>query len=226
MTKYFLITTIILGLVSGANVSYSEEVPTQENIEPSTEVSPPETTETQPIPPTPDVILAEETSDPIVTPPTAEESEVLPEEVPTENTALVQPQIFVARPEPQKIIERKVTKKILLDKSATHSCEPSLFSINLKNGGSTQINISLLKNSVEGFESLEIGSLPKGIDVKINGTEEYLKQIETNEESVTLSISKQGGAQTGSFNVPIIYTIKNQSRTSSAICQINLVNNV
>ncbi len=226
MTKYFLITTIILGLVSGANVSYSEEVPTQENIEPSTEVPAPETTETQPIPPTPDVILAEETSDPIVTPPTAEEPEVLPEEVPTENTALVQPQIFVARPEPKKTIERKVTKKIVLDKNATHSCEPSLFSINLRNGGSTQINISLLKNSATGFGSLEIGSLPKGIDVKINENGQYSKQIEENEESISLSISKQSGAQTGSFNVPIIYTIQNPSRASSFICQINLVNNV
>jgi len=194
-------------------VSYSEELETSQG---STHENIP--VEQTPQVVEPEVILTEETT----------VETLVPEQVPEEPAIIVPEKIikeaFFEKTEPKKLIEHVLTKKIILDKHATHSCESSLFSIDLEEGA-TQINLLIHRDERSGFGTLDIGNLPKGIDIKIYATGEYSKQVQENEASIKLSITKQSGAQKGSFNVPIIYTMKDSLGTSSSICQINIINN-
>ncbi len=218
---------IVTMFILTTHISYSQEVPnneveTSEN-EPSSEILVPReqiensvetssnTDESQP----------ESTNEGVEELPTDRELEAL-------GDAIVEPIIeepkVIWRPATiPNLSERQVTRKIVIDPNATHSCTLSDFSTDLGNG-TTQVSIMLTKANQPGVENLEIGSLPDGINVKIVATGSYTKTIEQKESSVLVLVSKQNGAQQGSFNIPILYTLKNPEKTSTAICQINIVN--
>ncbi len=217
MNKYaFTIIALGISLIS-TNVSYSEELLESAEQEPT-------------------ATTTEETLSPEESLPTTPETELDPGLVlPTETPALEEAMISLTPESPvlekiqplnlQKdlLTERKVTKKITIDKNASHSCQSDQFSIVLRDGISSNVEIKLVKNLDNILETLEIGSLPKGIDVKINDT--YIKSIDPIQNSITITLSKQTDAQKGSFNVPIFYTSKTSEKTSVSICQINIINN-
>lgn len=115
--------------------------------------------------------------------------------------------------------ERKLEKKIQIDKNAFHSCAVNNFTIDIS--GQKQLTVELrLEGMRSDFEHLEIGSLPLGIDITFLSNADYNWQPQKDQEATVLQIINQEGSQKGNFSIPIIY----QSGNSTTICQINVIN--
>lgn len=117
---------------------------------------------------------------------------------------------------------RTFAKGVRLDKSARHTCSVKPFQVTPSQGGSVKSQIFLVKNSGSLY-TLEIGGLPKGIDVRFESTNDYSYTPLSEESVVELVVSQGAYARKGNFNIAIIYTRHGESE-SSAICQINIVN--
>jgi len=116
--------------------------------------------------------------------------------------------------EPLKI--RKFEKMINIKNLDDLSCSADQFSVNIKEGETKFVNIKL---SGQGIKNLEIGSLPDGIDIIFAENNDY--QIFTNKDIVQIKIYRQKGSERGNFSIPIIFN----SRSSTIICQINIITN-
>jgi hypothetical protein len=116
--------------------------------------------------------------------------------------------------EPLKV--RKFEKIINIKNTDNLFCSVDPFSINISEGETKFVNIKL---SGGGMKTLEIGSLPAGIDIVFAENNDY--QISTNNDIVQLKIYRQKGSEKGNFSLPIIFSSKN----STIICQINVITN-
>ncbi|MEK7453168.1 MAG: hypothetical protein AAB614_02960 [Patescibacteria group bacterium] len=115
--------------------------------------------------------------------------------------------------------ERKLEKLIILDKKAKHRCQAGNFTIDISNQNSAIVELGL--NGKRGnFENLEIGSLPKGIDITFFNNADYSLSPLKSENHALLQIVNQVGSQKGNFSIPIIY----QRGNSTVVCQINVIN--
>jgi len=118
--------------------------------------------------------------------------------------------------------ERKYTGAIVVDQNAQHHCDLSAFVVDLSEDIIATSTLELYPDG-EALYKIEIGSLPQGIDVTFADTGGYLRYARASESVFELLFTKQDGAQTGNFSVPIIYTLLGD-RDSSVICQLNVVN--
>lgn len=117
---------------------------------------------------------------------------------------------------------RLISKPVVLDKKPTHFCSGSQFSVNMKNTNQKDITLSFSGERGGGF--VEIGNTPNGIDMKVIGQNGYIYDV-TYSNQIGLRITKESGAQKGSFSVPIIYRLdKGVGLESTSICQINIIN--
>jgi len=117
--------------------------------------------------------------------------------------------------------KRNYSKKVTIDFEAPQTCEASQFSVSIKNKLTVRVDITVNK---EYGDILEIGSLPKGIDMVFSTNNNYIYEIQGNETSIPLLITKKVNAQQGSFSIPILYTNKKIGRNSVSICQITILN--
>ncbi len=141
-------------------------------------------------------------------------SEKLPaEEVQTSESS--QP----ALPPQPALKERKLEKRIILDKNAQHECRATNFTIDISNKNSAIVELGL-NGKRDSFEDLEIGSLPVGIDITFLNNANYAWSPAKSDNVAVLQITNQAGSQKGNFSIPIIY----QSGNSTMICQINVIN--
>jgi len=114
-----------------------------------------------------------------------------------------------------------LNKKVEISKASPHRCEADNFTINISNKTSASLKILLKGKKVQRGE-LEIGNLPYGIDITFTQNQNYLQQISQNDNVLDLKIINQEGSQKGSFNIPILYTDKENNQTT--VCQINIIN--
>ena len=73
--------------------------------------------------------------------------------------------------------------------------------------------------------TVEIGGLPKGIDVRFPGESPYAIDVlkdQTSGASLLASVVLPEGAQVGSFTVPVIFT-RTDDGESTVVCQLNIV---
>ena len=121
----------------------------------------------------------------------------------------------------EKLKERKLNREIVTDKNAEHRCDAVNFNLDISKESFASAEFSLTRNTdnIEA-ETIEIGSLPRGIDMIFLDNNDYSYSPDRDENSLVLQVENQVGSQQGNFNVPIIYTIGN----STIICQINIIN--
>lgn len=130
--------------------------------------------------------------------------------------------IIESVPLPPRLLVRNFTKEIIIDPNATHYCEAEPFSIDVSGRSYFSTKIMLKKSQNEDYE-LEIGSLPEGIDVKFSKNGDYLYDLDSDENIVSLRIHNEEGSRIGNFTIPVIFTKKGKEDLST-ICQINIVN--
>ncbi|MCJ7804412.1 hypothetical protein MUP35_01625 [Patescibacteria group bacterium] len=115
--------------------------------------------------------------------------------------------------------KRKLNKSVKIEKNANYNCSVEPFRVNLVNANQALVKLRFQNPEIES--EIEIGSLPLGIDVVIAKNKDYLYQPQLNEQVLNLEITKQEGAQEGSFSIPILYS---KNKNSTIICQINVIN--
>lgn len=86
------------------------------------------------------------------------------------------------------------------------------------------LNAVLTEKKSDISYEIEIGSLPKGFDIRFVNNHDYSFLLGSSENSSDIEITKQSGAPKGNFNIPIIFTQKGVF-DSSVICQLNIINN-
>lgn len=123
---------------------------------------------------------------------------------------------------PEIVVTRIFKKDIVIDQSATHSCQVETFRVDISDKSSETALILLNKSADMSYE-VEIGSLPIGIDVYFAKNELYKYNVASSDTSLELKIIKKNDSQKGDFTIPIFYTQKGINK-SSVICQINIVN--
>lgn len=112
-------------------------------------------------------------------------------------------------------------KEIIIDSAAAQSCDAESFHVEIQRGHSQVIPL-LLQGTGSIDNSVKIGDVPKGaiLTFVANG----LKEITgISFDNLMISADIAPDAQTGSFNVPIIYSITSKNEVSNAMCQLNLV---
>jgi hypothetical protein len=151
----------------------------------------------------------------------AEVDEVAAEEEEEGEEEMIQEYEEPASPEPPLLI-RNFFKDIVIDQSAMHRCEADPFRIDVSGRNIFHTDIAV-ENAFEGEYEMEIGGLPKGIDVTFSKNDDYQYIQSADESSLPLTITNQLGSQKGNFGIPLIYT-KKGVKDSSVICQINIIN--
>jgi hypothetical protein len=115
--------------------------------------------------------------------------------------------------------ERRFEKPVRFDKNPPHSCAAKNFSLNLSG-----VNQAIVEVEFTGMrsdsENLEIGSLPRGIDITFLNNADYSWSPSKSDSGAVLQIINHPGSQKGNFSIPIIYT----SGNSTTVCQINIIN--
>ncbi len=119
---------------------------------------------------------------------------------------------------------RSVDRDVTTDPSATHRCTLDPFATNVSEVDFATVVLRLEREV--GFEySVEVGSLPDGIDVAFVKNSEYFYAPKKKETEIELNIHKDRGASQGSFSIPIIFTkLIDEGKESVAICQMNVMN--
>jgi len=114
-----------------------------------------------------------------------------------------------------------IKKEIIIDSAAAQSCDAESFHVEIQRGHSQVIPL-LLQSSGSTDNSVEIGDVPKGaiLTFVANGLMEITG---ISFDNLMISADIAPDAQTGSFNVPIIYSITSKNEVSHAMCQLNLV---
>lgn len=128
---------------------------------------------------------------------------------------------FIPLPTPP-LKTRRYGVEIFPDLKANHSCEAETLRVDL-----TEQPFAFRKIFLETFAgfsySLEVGSLPDGIDVVFSETKIHLLHTDTPLTEATVEISKQDGARKGDFSIPLIF-IERGAEDSAFICQLNIAN--
>lgn len=120
-----------------------------------------------------------------------------------------------------EIPKATIEKEIIIDSAAAQSCDAESFHVEIQRGHSQVIPL-LLQGTGSIDNSVKIGDVPKGaiLTFVANG----LKEITgISFDNLMISADIAPDAQTGSFNVPIIYSITSKNEVSNAMCQLNLV---
>lgn len=160
-----------------------------------------------------------------------EEGELLPDETAVDVETTTEDEIniteaddtprFTPLPSPP-LKTRRYGVEIFPDLKADHSCEAETLRTDL-----TEQSFAFRKIFLEtypGFSySLEVGSLPDGIDVVFSETKIHLLHTDTPLTEATVEISRQDGARKGDFSIPLIF-IERGETDSAFICQLNIVN--
>jgi hypothetical protein len=127
--------------------------------------------------------------------------------------------------EPEQLSVRRYEKEIIIDELATHTCRADIFRADVQTESSSRARVTLFQNKKKSLPSfLEIGALPAGIDVVFKGNKDYNYTPGTRETVIEFEITRQVGAREWDFTIPIIYTLQDGLKTSSVICQINILN--
>ncbi len=117
---------------------------------------------------------------------------------------------------------RTLSKDIIIDSNATHSCEATPFKIDVSGRHSFSTEVELVRSFEREYEA-EIGSLPSGIDVRFFENGDYVYELDSDDKTLPLLVNNEDGSRKGNFTIPVIFTEKG-SQSSSVICQINVVN--
>lgn len=120
-------------------------------------------------------------------------------------------------------LKTRVFNDFVIDSEAKHYCNSEESRIDLKKAGSATHKIQLFGAGEYQEIKMVVASLPKGIDVYFNENKDYEISFYSDKKDVEVELVIQEGAQVGNFNIPIIYTLKNDANESSVVCQINLV---
>jgi len=151
-----------------------------------------------------------------------EEDNEIEEEQPQENSQeevlLAQMRSFLSEP---VVMPRKLEKQVKIDFSAPFTCKTNNFSIDISNRDQIAFEIELLGEKPQNG-TLEIGSLPLGIDITFLNTASYTWNPGQNDSVAVLRVVKQPNAEKGNFSIVILYT--NNSTQKSSICQVNIIN--
>ncbi len=127
--------------------------------------------------------------------------------------------------EPEQLSVRRYEKNIILDETATHTCRADIFRADLQNETSSRARVTLFQNKKKNLPSfLEIGALPVGIDVVFKSNKDYAYAPGNRETVIEFAITRQVGALEWDFTIPIIYTLQDGEKSSSVVCQINILN--
>ncbi len=227
MNKNIITLNLIIFFLVGIPRSFSQEVFNNEYTEDLISIENVETLEISETQTDPQDIDAENSISEIVS--GALETEVVATEQETIEpieilkTENIKPSVTENRKKTE-MVARKITRDIEPDQNPIHTCKPSIFSVNLKNRSEYQMSLLVENPGEHASQSIEIGSLPKGIDLYFVGENKYKKMSEENKLSVEVKISKDPEAQKGSFNVLFIHTSKTLESESVSICQVNLIN--
>lgn len=119
--------------------------------------------------------------------------------------------------------ERVVDSPVLLDENATQTCGISAFQVDVSGKTNVWNTIVLNKTINSPLGKIEIGSLPRGIDVVFSKNNDYIYNLQSGESIVDLKITNEIGSQKGSFSVPFFYT-ETASSDSTVVCQMNILN--
>lgn len=129
---------------------------------------------------------------------------------------------FFTPPPSPPLKTRRYGIEVFPDPKADHSCEVETLRVDL-----TEQSFAFRKIFLEtypGFSySMEIGSLPDGIDVVFSETKIHLLHTDIPLTEATVEISKQLGARQGDFSIPIIF-FERGVEDSTFICQLNIAN--
>ncbi len=117
--------------------------------------------------------------------------------------------------------DRIFDREIIVDPLAVHTCRAETFPVDITEETSTTTHL-LLTTSSSTREQLEIGSVPKGINVTFGGDRDYTLRPKGG-DPVPVVITKEEDSQTGSFTVPVMYTAFGK-KDSIVICQIGITN--
>ncbi len=226
--------------MSEAELSPAEETTPAPEGESVAETEPSPVEETIPAPEgeaTEDTVPAQETESPCVEETTLQtettkESETTLEETleslplneePISETE--EPVLIPLEPVLPPLKERKLEREITLDENAMHACRALDFNLDISGQNFLKTEF-FLEGRRDGIvsENLEIGSLPRGIDVTFSKNAGYVYAPERSDNSLVLDIENQASSQKGNFNVAIIYTATYEIGSSTALCQINLIN--
>lgn len=127
--------------------------------------------------------------------------------------------------EREELSVRRYDTEIHIDETATHTCRADIFRADLQAQSSSRARVTLFQNKKKSLPSfLEIGALPAGIDVVFKENNEYSYTPGTRETVIEFTVTRQSGAEEGDFTIPIIYTLQESDKTSSVVCQINILN--
>lgn len=134
----------------------------------------------------------------------------------------IQPIISTFRQQLPRLTIREFKKNITVDQGALHSCKVEPFRVILTDKKRASAGVFLTKDADISF-AVEIGALPKGINIYFSDNNDYKYLPGTSETMLELSLVNETGSQKGDFNIPIIFTKKNVV-DSPVICQINVAN--
>jgi len=127
--------------------------------------------------------------------------------------------------ETEELSVRRYEKDIIIDELATHTCRADIFRADVQIESTSRARVTLFQNKKKSLPSfLEIGALPAGIDVVFKGNKDYIYTPGTRETVMEFDITRQTGAREWDFTIPIIYTLQDGLKSSSVICQINILN--
>jgi hypothetical protein len=170
-----------------------------------------------------EIIIEEEIEEEIIEEEVIEEA--LLEEGPVLGEGAVESQSlpeFISKENVGEIIPERIMQNIILNPSATHSCEASTFFLSLEGEDEVSEIFKLFNNSKQSG-TLIIGSLPGGIDARFVENNSYELKVTDQTKTVEVKFIRGRGAQKGNFNISLIYQL-NSLVPSNVLCQTNLVN--
>lgn len=118
---------------------------------------------------------------------------------------------------------RRIAEEVVVDPTAKHSCKVDVFRTDISAENISNLEVKFYGTSTLAAYDAEIGSLPKGIDVRFEKNNDYIYDFRGKETVLALIVTKQDSSLSGDFTIPIIYTHKGK-KESSVICQLNIIN--
>lgn len=155
------------------------------------------------------------------------EADVFTEQENFDTSASEDPQVetFVIEQETVKLTRRVFTRQVLLDRAARHACTVEPFTLDISEHEQTRGSITVSHKGTPVRGVLEVGSFPDGVIVGVGEPNQFEYQVSAKEEQIPITILKETGAQTGSFNISFFYTVQINGKDSTALCQMNLLHN-
>lgn len=155
------------------------------------------------------------------------EADALTEQENFETSVSEDPQVetFIIEQEAVKLTRRVFTRQVVLDRAARHACTVEPFTLDISEREQTPGTITISHKGTPVRGVLEVGSFPDGVIVGVGEPDQFEYEVSAKEERIPLIISKEVGAQTGSFNISFFYTVQVNGKDSTALCQMNLLHN-